>query len=135
MISVRQNLRLYDGNNTVLTAKGNIIRIIQNHNTTVMYRQAAILGPNLLADARVACKNIRIFCDSQFRWIGVTDLEDTAPLCKGGSVLFILRTALRQSIQTYGRGFHKKSMNCLVSGISIGEIVKSALNYKKKFFV
>lgn len=51
-------------------------------------------GSDLLADAGVACKNICILCDSQFRWIGVTDFEHATPLCKDGSILFILRAAL-----------------------------------------
>lgn len=52
-------------------------------------------GSNLLADTGVACKNVCVLCDGQFGWIGVADFEHTAPLCKAGSVLFILGAALR----------------------------------------
>lgn len=93
VISVRQNLRLYDGHNTMLAERGSIIRTIQDHNTTKTYRQD-VLSPDLLADTRVACKNISIFCDSQSGWIGLTDFEHAAPLCKDGSILFILCAAL-----------------------------------------
>ncbi len=53
------------------------------------------MGSDLLADAGVACKNVCILCDSQFRWIGVANFKHTAPLCKDSTILFILRTALR----------------------------------------
>lgn len=52
-------------------------------------------GSNLLADTGVARKNVCILCDGQFGWISVADFEHTAPLCKAGSVLFILGAALR----------------------------------------
>lgn len=66
-----------------------------------------IFSLDLLADTRIACKNICIFCDSQIGWIGVTDFKDTAPLCKDCSILFILHAALWQAVQTYGGDFNK----------------------------
>ena len=92
MISIRQNLWLYDGHDAMLVETRNIIRIIQRH--TGKLSHCIILGSDLLADTAVACKDICVLCDCQFRWIGVTDFEHAAPLCKDGPVFFILGTAL-----------------------------------------
>lgn len=92
MVSIRQNLWLYDGHDAMLAEKEKIIRTIQRCIDKLLH--CVILGSDLLADTGVACKNISIFIDRQFRWIGVTDFEHAAPLCKGGSILFVLRTAL-----------------------------------------
>lgn len=92
MISIRQNLWLYDGHDAMLAEKGEIIRTRQRCAGKLLH--LVIVGPDLLADTGVACKNIRILCDSKFGWIGVTDFEHTAPLCEDGSILFVLGTAL-----------------------------------------
>lgn len=93
MISIRQNLRLYDGYNAMLFEDRRSQQMVLIYPITQLL-PFLILSPDLLTDTGVTCQNICIFCDSQFRWIGVTDLQHTAPLCKDCSILFILCTAL-----------------------------------------
>lgn len=99
MITIRQNLRLYDGHNAVLVERR---KMMTRCTCVASQRCFLILSADLLADTRVACENIRIFSDSQFWWIDITDFEHTAPLCKDGAILFVLRTPLGQSVQTCG---------------------------------
>lgn len=94
MISIRQNLRLYDGNNAMLGQGKQTLSGQRKHEA---WRDFAtfIWGSNLLADAAVARKNVGILRDGQLGRVGVADFEHAAPLCKAGSVLLVLGAAFR----------------------------------------
>lgn len=69
----------------------------------VQYFLVAPKSHYLLTNTWIACQDIGIFFNRQFRRICVTDLKDTTPLCKVCPVLFILSTALRQAIESCRR--------------------------------
>lgn len=66
----------------------------ENSVRTTRDAQISSAGSNLLTDAAVTCKNIRVGHDGQSRGVGVADFKHAAPLCKGSAVLFILRATL-----------------------------------------
>lgn len=99
VVSVRKDLRLHDGNNTVL--KHNALCYGTPNTPTDRQTHTTHTHTHLLADAGVAGQYVGILHDGQLRGCVLTDLQHRAPLGEVSTILLVLSTALRQSIQTY----------------------------------